>query len=377
MAKQSKKKGNTMSLTDFLNDTATGSWAEDTSELPSAPAASLPTRPGDTGRGFGSTYQRPTAGSGGSYASNLSSYTRLAPAEPRDLPTSPPYTAYVGNLPFDITEDYLGEFFAPCQITHIRMVRDRMTDRPKGFCYVEFDNVESLVKALELHGEEGFNQNRSGHGFDEDRSEGVSNWRREGPLTSRVPYEENSPAAGSSNWRAHDAPAPQSSFRDRAGPGGAGPYPRHGGNRFGDRPMAPSISDEAGNWRENRVTPPSFQSTAPSRAPSSGSTWGPSSSSPSRGGEPHGASNASAAPITRKRLQLAPRSANETSSSSPAGPASTRPKSNPFGNAKPRDELEMQRRVEERRRERANSNASKTSAADDAASATSANPTQA
>lgn len=32
--------------------------------------------------------------------------------EPRDLPTSPPYSMFVGNLSFDVTEDDLRDFFS-------------------------------------------------------------------------------------------------------------------------------------------------------------------------------------------------------------------------------------------------------------------------
>jgi RNA recognition motif-containing protein len=39
------------------------------------------------------------------------------------------------------------------QILTIRILRDKESDRPKGFGYVEFEDLESLTKALQLSGE--------------------------------------------------------------------------------------------------------------------------------------------------------------------------------------------------------------------------------
>ncbi len=77
---------------------------------------------------------------------------RFPPREALPVPDKPPYTAHVGNLSFDVSEDEISEFFSRCEVTNIRLVRDKFEDRPKGFGYVEFGSKEGLIAALDLHG---------------------------------------------------------------------------------------------------------------------------------------------------------------------------------------------------------------------------------
>ncbi|KAI9915179.1 hypothetical protein PsorP6_008451 [Peronosclerospora sorghi] len=58
---------------------------------------------------------------------------------------------YVGNLSFRLTENDLAAFIGPEGINDIRFPRDQ-DNRPKGFAYVEFDDRELLIQALELDG---------------------------------------------------------------------------------------------------------------------------------------------------------------------------------------------------------------------------------
>jgi RNA recognition motif-containing protein len=63
---------------------------------------------------------------------------------------------YVGNLPFSITEERVGEVFGQIgQIESIRIVIDRDTGRSKGFGFVEMASDDEAQSAIDqLHGAE-------------------------------------------------------------------------------------------------------------------------------------------------------------------------------------------------------------------------------
>lgn len=45
------------------------------------------------------------------------SYDRGPPRQELPLPTAPPYTAFVGNLSFDVREPEVEDFFAPSKVS--------------------------------------------------------------------------------------------------------------------------------------------------------------------------------------------------------------------------------------------------------------------
>ncbi|KAJ3785859.1 hypothetical protein GGU10DRAFT_427751, partial [Lentinula aff. detonsa] len=64
--------------------------------------------------------------------------------------TSPPsQTLFVGNLSFSANEDSVWEFFNDYGVKNVRLPTDRDTGRPKGFGYVEFDDIDGAKKAFE------------------------------------------------------------------------------------------------------------------------------------------------------------------------------------------------------------------------------------
>ncbi|EPQ30605.1 uncharacterized protein PFL1_02129 [Pseudozyma flocculosa PF-1] len=140
-----------MSLNDFLADDSTGktSWAD---EMDDFPTASIPRE---------SSYRR-----GGDFLSSVpdradrdrmgpSSYDRpersYPPREELPLPTKPPFTAFVGNLSYDVTEAEIEDFFTPAKVVSVRIVMSH-DGRPKGFGYAEFETLDGLKSALDRNG---------------------------------------------------------------------------------------------------------------------------------------------------------------------------------------------------------------------------------
>ena len=63
---------------------------------------------------------------------------------------------YVGNLPFSTSNEDLNELFAAFgEVTSAKVIRDKFTDRSRGFGFVEMENDEEADKAIaELNGNE-------------------------------------------------------------------------------------------------------------------------------------------------------------------------------------------------------------------------------
>jgi translation initiation factor 4B len=103
-------------------------------------------------------------GRGGSYGAGMDAprslhrgfWTNTCADRPRfereqlPLPTKPPYTAHLGNLAYDVTSSDVEGFFKDCEVTNVRIVEDKLDQKPKGFGYVEFASLDGLKKALTL-----------------------------------------------------------------------------------------------------------------------------------------------------------------------------------------------------------------------------------
>uniref|UniRef100_A0A8D0SQV0 Eukaryotic translation initiation factor 4B n=1 Tax=Sus scrofa TaxID=9823 RepID=A0A8D0SQV0_PIG len=155
-AKKKNKKGKTISLTDFLaEDGGTGggstyvpkpvSWADETDDLEGDVSTTWHSNDDDV-------YRAPPID-----RSILPTAPRAAREPNIDrsrLPKSPPYTAFLGNLPYDVTEDSIKEFFRGLNISAVRLPREPSNpERLKGFGYAEFEDLDSLLSALSLNEE--------------------------------------------------------------------------------------------------------------------------------------------------------------------------------------------------------------------------------
>jgi len=61
---------------------------------------------------------------------------------------------YVGNLSFNTNDEQLNQIFTPFgAVSSARVIKDKYTDRSRGFGFVEMDNVAEADKAIaELNG---------------------------------------------------------------------------------------------------------------------------------------------------------------------------------------------------------------------------------
>lgn len=64
---------------------------------------------------------------------------------------------YVGNLPYEITEDALREAFGADgrQVREVSIITDRMTGKPRGFAFIQMGSDADAQSAIEaLNGRE-------------------------------------------------------------------------------------------------------------------------------------------------------------------------------------------------------------------------------
>ena len=72
--------------------------------------------------------------------------------DPDDVPLDCT-TAFIKNLSYHVTEEEINEKFKTCgEINQLRYVTEPLTNKFKGFCYIDFKEHKGLLKALKLNG---------------------------------------------------------------------------------------------------------------------------------------------------------------------------------------------------------------------------------
>lgn len=173
------------------------------------------------------------------------------------IPQNPPFVARVSNLPFDSSEQDIDEFFMErdIQIKEMRLARDDLNDRLRGFGQIEFETREDLIAAIMLP--DAMIRNRRIHidvAHDNDGRDGSGR-------TLRKRYDNYTPRNAdneSTNWRerkeSNFEPVERENRRGGSGGGGGG-YNRDNRSNFQNRhdsnnnDSTNNDGGDGGNWR--------------------------------------------------------------------------------------------------------------------------------
>lgn len=177
------------------------------------------------------------------------------------VPHNAPFSAYISNLPYDLNENDLYDFFQDMEISSMRLPRDDGdSGRVRGFGYIEFANRQDLIDALSItepliHGRriridlpsendqkrnQRNNRNYDNYGGDSERSMG--NWR-DGPRPNADRDQGQRRPYNSYNRDGGDRGRDRDSDRDRYPDSGSGNW------RMGDRPVQPPPSSPPSSRR--------------------------------------------------------------------------------------------------------------------------------
>lgn len=155
------------------------------------------------------------------------------------VPHHPPFSAYISNLPYDLSDNDLYDFFQDMEISSLRLPRDDGdSGRLRGFGYIEFAKRQDLIDALSIsepliHGR----RIRIDLSSENDQKRMQRNNRN---------YDNNyggDSERSMGNWR--EGPRPE---RDQGQRRTYNNYNRDRGDRDNDRERYPTDSS-GGNWR--------------------------------------------------------------------------------------------------------------------------------
>lgn len=212
--KGKKSKGKTLNLQDFLSEngapptssvvTKSLSWANECEDDDYSPPKIL-------------TYAIPTAP------------RSQRVLDDSTIPTSPPFSAHISNLPYDLNETDIQEYFESVTNSVVLSVRlpreDGDSGRMRGFGYIEFGDRDGLIAAVsqpeltlrnrkiridvstENDSKRGGNRRYDNFGASDNRD---SNWRRGQGQDSNDSSSRRSDVENDGNWRSGDRPKRES-----------------------------------------------------------------------------------------------------------------------------------------------------------------------
>ncbi|GLV45157.1 eukaryotic translation initiation factor 4B [Carabus blaptoides fortunei] len=237
--KGKKSKGKTVPLTDFLQE--------------SSGIASVPVKK------FNWSDEVEDALESGGYESRPKATNVFLPTAPRAargpdisddrIPNKPPFIAYISNLPYDVDEEEIIEFFSNFMVCSLRLPRDDRGGeggRLKGFGYVEFEDRATLIEAISIG-----DTNMKGRRIKIDVAASSDADRRRGGRMDMGRDRPERPEVSMGDWRSgpRTDPAPES-----RGGGGGGGFNRDRSDRDRDREGAPD-TNRAGAWRDSTDRP--------------------------------------------------------------------------------------------------------------------------
>lgn len=56
---------------------------------------------------------------------------------------------YVGNIPFDATDEDVRGFFGDRGVVNVKIITDRDTGRPRGFAFVQLRDASEVAQAVD------------------------------------------------------------------------------------------------------------------------------------------------------------------------------------------------------------------------------------
>uniref|UniRef100_A0A1B0ACN1 RRM domain-containing protein n=1 Tax=Glossina pallidipes TaxID=7398 RepID=A0A1B0ACN1_GLOPL len=145
------------------------------------------------------------------------------------IPYDPPYVAYLSNLPFDVNETDIDEYFKSCNVINVRLVRENGgTGRFRGFGYIDVNTRDDLIQVLNLP-----NPNIKGRRIEIELSNGIEQQNARKQVGNWRTFDNE--ARDSNDWRSGSKSTEDTNWRS--------------GNKYKEDTKSVENHNVAGSWR--------------------------------------------------------------------------------------------------------------------------------